>query len=244
MLFDLKGLHSSLPELQVISCDSVDVRLSEAAHPIEALYKSEIEANWLQDSANNPKLFNGRVTLASKVSFDAGILTAETHEVDFSSFLYWRKNQALVDAFHLFGFAVPVASGGELIAVRMGEDTANAGRVYFAAGSIERQDFVNGKLDLPACSEREAEEETGLKLAYCRRDDKVNLVRAGSAILMFRRYFLEDTVDEIDRRIQAHISTEVEREIDGIVVLRSAESLPKTLRHIPPLLAWHFSASN
>jgi hypothetical protein len=51
-------------------------------------------------------------------------------------------------------------------------------------------------------------------------------------------------VDEIDRRIQAHISTEVEREIDGIVVLRSAESLPKTLRHIPPLLAWHFSASN
>lgn len=243
MWFELGSLQSSLPELHVISCDTVDVRLSKAAHPIESLYRSEIEVNWRQEFASNPKLFNGRVTLASKVSFEAGILTAETHEVDFSTFLYWRMNQSLLNAFHLFGFAVPVASGGELIAVRMGEGTANAGRVYFAAGSIERQDFVNGKLDLPACSEREVEEETGLKLGHYRRDDKVNLVRAGSAILMFRRYFLEEAVDEIERRIHSHISTEANPEIDGIVVLRSAQSLPKTLRHIPPLLAWHFSSS-
>ena len=234
-------LFSQLPEGVVCPCSGIDVRLVPTRHPFEVRFEKEIAENWKDELSNNPRLFNGRVTLASEATLQDGVLRGATHEIDFSTFLFWRQSRQAEGCCHIFAFAVPVTKDGALAAVKMNSSTANPGRVYFAAGSFEKCDFIDGKMNFVANTHREALEETGLSFDNVPHDAEFGLIRIGAAILIFRRYFLESDAEAVAQTIRRHASAEAEPEIEGPVIIRKGDKPAGALRHMPVLLDWHFS---
>lgn len=233
-------LAESLPEGQVITCRAIRIRLSPEPHPWEQVNAREIAANWAQELAANPALFNGRVTLVSALAFEDGVLSGVSHEINFATFLFWRKHPD--QGWHVFAYAVPVSADNCLMAIRMSAKTANPGRIYFAAGSFEAMDFTNGHLDFEANAHREVREETGLVMADATSEPGFRLLRFGAAVAIFRRYFFSGTKAEtMVRQVEAFAAADPEPEIDGPVVLEP-HALPGGLtRHAIGIAEWHFS---
>ena len=135
-----------------------------------------------------------------------------------------------------------VTSDTALIALRMGAHTANAGRVYFAAGSFEPEDFPDGVVDVHGNMVREVREETGLDISNVPRGKRHYALATERGTVIFRRYFLDGSADEIASRIRDFVATESEPEIEGPVIIRDARDLPEGLMpHMPPMIEWHFS---
>lgn len=231
-----------LPRGTVLPVDAVDVSLDARPHPFELAHAEAIERNWQAEAAANPALHNGTMVLLSSLSLSGRRLVGTCHPVRYATMLYWRKNKGDAGIEHSFAHAALVSRDNALIAIRMGKHTANPGRVYFAAGSFEPLDFVGGKVDLHANMVREVAEETGLDIDAVRRDPVDHIFSANSSTVIFRRYFLDEDAEAIARRIEDFVAGEAEPEIDGPVIIRSADDRPEgILAHMQAIVRWHFS---
>jgi 8-oxo-dGTP pyrophosphatase MutT (NUDIX family) len=234
-------LSFTLPHGVILPVDEIDVRLDPSPHPFERGREEAIAENWLREIAAKPALFDGKVVLLSEFGYDGGRLFGRCHAVGYSTFLYWRKDR-LATAAHAFAHPMLVTSDNALIAIRMGAHTVNAGSVYFPAGSFEPEDFVGGVVDAHGNMVREVREETGLDIAEARRGERHYALATTRGTVIFRRYFLDDTADEIASRIRDFVAGETEPEIEEPVIIRSARDLPDGLMpHMPPMIDWHFS---
>jgi 8-oxo-dGTP pyrophosphatase MutT (NUDIX family) len=131
---------------------------------------------------------------------------------------------------------------GRCHAIRMAAHTVNAGRVYFAAGSFEPEDFPGGVVDAHGNMVREVREETGLDISGARRGTHHYVLATERGTVIFRRYFLDETADGIASCIRDFIAGESEPEIEEPVIIRHARDLPDGLMpHMPPMIDWHFS---
>ncbi|MGB3502258.1 MAG: hypothetical protein WBA44_11580 [Mesorhizobium sp.] len=230
-----------LPRGVIVPVADIDVRLAPEIHPFEVANLPAIAANWQVEHAANPALFNGRTVLSSTFALDGDRLVGIAHPVQYATLLYWRKNRREPGVEHWFGFPALVSRDNALIAIRMGRHTANPGRVYFAAGSLEPGDFVDGQADLHANMVREVREETGLDISGVRADANAHLLSKDHATVVFRRFYLEEDAEAVARRIEAFVAAESEPEIDGPVIIRSADDLPDGLSHqMDAIIRWHF----
>lgn len=231
----------SLPLGVILPVDEIDVVLDPARHPFELGREQAIAENWQAEIAAKPALFDGKVVLLSEFGYSGGRLFGRCHAVGYSTFLYWRKDRVATAA-HAFAHPVLVSRDNALIAIRMGPHTVNAGRVYFAAGSFEPEDFPGGQVDAHGNMEREVREETGLDISSVRRGDRHHALAMEQGTVIFRRYYLDEDADTIASRIRDFVAGEEEPEIDGPVIIRDAHDLPDGLMsHMKPLIAWHFS---
>ena len=231
-----------LPRDQIVPVTAVEVRLDPGPHPFELENVAAIEANWRQEHAANPRLFDGAMVLLSELKLDGqGRLVGRCHNVRFATMLYWRKNKGSPDIEHCFAQAALVSRDGALVAVRMGPHTANAGRIYFAAGSFEAVDFVQDRADIAANMHREVKEETGLDLGDVRHEPLYHLHSINGSTMLFRRYFLADDADVVADGIRTFVASEADPEIEGPVVIRSAQNLPEgALDLLAAVARWHF----
>lgn len=209
-------------------------------HPFELAHAAEIAANWEAEVAAQPALFNGKMALLSSLTYADRALRGTCSQVDYATFLYWKRNRAGT-AEHAFAHPALVASDNALVAIRMGPRTANPGAVYFAAGSFEVEDFRDGVCDLEANMIREVREETGLDISRTRREAAYRLFSSDSATAIFRRYWLDADADSIAAGIREFVAGEADPEIDGPVIIRGADDLPQGLRpHMAAFVRWHF----
>lgn len=231
-----------LPRNVILPVDTIDVRLDPGQHPFERDNADAIAANWRREVVANPALFDGTVVLLSALEYGQGRLSGRCHAVRYSTFMYWRTQRIGNGAEHAYAHAMLVSGDGALVAIRMGPRTVNAGRVYFAAGSFEPGDFRDGLVDVDFNMIREVREETGLDLGQAERGKRYYILSTDSGTVIFRRYRLESSADEIARKIDAFAAAEADPEIDGAVVIRGEVDLPQGLMdHMKPLVAWHFS---
>ena len=231
-----------LPTEKILPVREVEVRLDDAAHPFELENAREIECNWQREMAANPALFDGRVALLSSLGLDGGVLAGHCHIVRYATFLLWRRRRPVGGAGHAYTHPVLVGSDNALLAIRMGPDTVNAGAVYFAAGSFEAVDFRDGKADLEFNMRREVLEETGIDIAGRRHEPGYHVLSKATGAVLFRRYFLDRTADELAEQVRAHVAGEDRPEIEGPVVIRHGEDEPEGLAsQMPDLIRWHFS---
>lgn len=230
----------ALPLGVILPVDEIDVRLDPAQHPFERGREEAIAENWRHEVAAKPALFDGTVVLLSEFGYDAGRLFGRCHAVGYSTFLYWRKDRVATAA-HAFAHPMLVSSDNALVAIRMGAHTVNAGRVYFAAGSFEPEDFPDGVVDAHGNMVREVLEETGLDISGVRRGKRHYALATEKGTVIFRRYFLDGTADEIASRIRDFVAGESEPEIEEPVIIRDARDLPDGLMgHMQPMIEWHF----
>ncbi len=231
-----------LPRNTILPVDLVDVRLDADHHPFEVENAAAIAANWQQEKALRPALFDGTVVLLSDLRYQSNRLAGRCHAVRFSTFMLWRKLKPLTSAEHAFAHAMLISSDNALVAIRMGGHTANAGKVYFAAGSFEPEDFRDGLVDLDYNMTREVREETGLDLAEAEREERCYALSVESGTVIVRRYRMAETADMLADRIRQFVATDPDPEIVGPVVIRGMHDLPDGLMpHMLPLVEWHFS---
>lgn len=232
-----------LPLGVILPVDEIDVVLDPSQHPFERGRETAIAENWRHEIAAKPALFDGKVALLSEFGYDRGRLFGRCHTVGYSTFLYWRKDR-VASAAHAFAHPMLVTSDNALIAIRMGAHTVNAGRVYFAAGSFEPEDFPDGCVDAHGNMVREVREETGLDISAVRRGERYYALATERGTVIFRRYFLDGTADEIAARIRDFVAGEDEPEIEEPVVIRNTLDRPEGLMpHMPSMIDWHFARS-
>lgn len=231
-----------LPADVIVPVRNVSVRLDPAPHPFGVANEEAIARHWERAVAANPSLFNGEVALLSSLRMKDGDLIGRCHIVRYATFLYWRALRPVGGAGHAYTHAMLVSADNALVAIRMGRSTVNAGLVYFAAGSFEPVDFRDGQADLEFNMRREVREETGIDLSGVPHEPRYHMLSKTTGTVLFRRYFLGRSADELAGEIRRHVAADPDPEIEEPVVIRDAHDLPDSLAaQMPGLIEWHFS---
>ena len=229
-----------VPQQRIFPVRRADIRLDDETHPFGVAHRKEIERNWSAEIAAQPRLFNGPMVLLSSLALRGDVLQGVYRPTDFATFMYWRMSRPPM-AEHCFAHAMPVASDNALIAVRMGGHTANASRVYFAAGSFEPSDFDGDRLSVEANMAREVAEETGLVLADADAETGFHALSHDRQTVIFRRYRFAAYADTLAARIAGFVAADPDPEITGPVVLRTPADLPpEAPGYMKELVHWHF----
>jgi 8-oxo-dGTP pyrophosphatase MutT (NUDIX family) len=208
----------------VVPIDRIDMRLEPGLHPFQIAEADSIARNWAQETAANPALFNGDVLLQDEVRLEEGVVRAQARLSDFATLLWWLKQRHPTSGGIFVASAVPVSSDGALIVIRMARHTANAGKVYFAAGSLDRSDVMpGGQVDTLGNMARELREETGLSVTEAVADPQLYATAFCGRHYAFRLFRFPMTAQEMCRRIENHMQTDPDPEIDAVYAVRDAD---------------------
>jgi hypothetical protein len=155
---------SALPRIETV--DAIDIHVEPYDWPFARERAGDIDAHWRELCAARPHLFNGRVFLFRDMQIKDARLIGLCFEVDFKAFIA-QRDFGFPDkqVFNCFAQGALRAPDGAFLLGEMGVHTANAGRIYFPAGTPEPSDAIAGRIDLEGSVMRELTEETGLVAA-------------------------------------------------------------------------------
>ena len=155
-----------MTELPIIPLTGLDLRFEPAPWPFADERRAEIDAHFTKLRAAKPAMWNGRVLLLRRGEIAAGVLSGAYSEVDFASFVAWRDWEFPDKSVrNCFPMAALRSSDGAFLLGVMGAHTANAGHIYFAAGTPDPNDVVGDAVDLEGGVMRELTEEMGLAVS-------------------------------------------------------------------------------
>ena len=208
---------------QILALDRVEARVEPYDWAFARENEAAIAAHWARISAGKPAMFNGRVMLQHRAAVADGVFSAGYFETDYAAFMTWR------DVGHPgpvirngFAMAALRAADGAFLLGRMGDHTANAGKVYFAAGTPDRGDVrADGSLDLAGSVTRELEEETGLGPADVTVGEGWTALVSTGRIAFMRPVTVRWAAEEARARMLERIATLPEEELSDIVIIRS-----------------------
>ena len=220
--------------LPVIPIDHLTLAFEPRRWPFAEARRAEIDAHFAERRAERPQIWNGRVVLASRYDIDGRSLAGSCFETDFASFLAWR-DWGFPDAgvFNVFAMGALRGSDGAFLLGVMGGHTANAGRVYFPAGTPEPDDVADGALDLAGNVVREVTEETGLTPADYVAAPGWHAVPAGARLALMKVLDAAAPAPELQHRIRAHIADDKHPELADIRIVRGAADFDATM---PPFV--------
>jgi 8-oxo-dGTP pyrophosphatase MutT (NUDIX family) len=184
--------------------------------------RAEIAAHFAKVREAKPAVWNGRVLLCRNPRADNGVHRAEYFETDFASFLAWR-DWGFPDrsVFNSFGSGALRSADGAFVLGRMNVQTANAGRIYFPAGTPDPNDVVEGRVDLAMSIAREVAEEVGLDPSAYAASEDWTIVETGQVVACIRLLQSQLSAAELSLRIEAFIRSEASPELSGVKLVRS-----------------------
>ncbi|UFZ04055.1 NUDIX hydrolase [Bradyrhizobium ontarionense] len=222
---------------------TLDLTVEPWDWPFSVQRRAEIDAHFADKQREKPALWNGRILLGRDAAFLEGRMSARYFETDFASLLAWRDwgypDRAV---FNGFGMGALRTADGAFVLGEMGAHTANAGRLYFPAGTPDLADVADGMLDLAANVAREVEEETGLTPADYRASAHWDCVVTGASIALMRVLDAPETGVVLQRRIEANLAAQAEPELSAIQLVRSRGDLTAAMpRFVTAFLETQFS---
>ncbi len=141
---------------EILRITTLDLKVKPFAWPFADERRDEIDAHFAERRREKPAIWNGRVLLGRNAVRDGEHLAADYFETDFASFLAWRDwGFPGGSVFNGFGMGALRASDGAFLLGEMAAHTANAGRIYFPAGTPDLDDVVDGAVDLAGNVTRE-----------------------------------------------------------------------------------------
>ena len=149
--------------VQIRRVKQLDLSLTPTPWAFAEERRAEIETHFAKVREAKPAVWNGRVLFCRNPRAEGDVYRADYFETDFASFLAWR-DWGFPDksVFNSFGAGALRSADGAFVLGRMNAHTANAGRIYFPAGTPDPNDVVDRHVDLAASVVREVEEEIGL----------------------------------------------------------------------------------
>src|SRR5437879_4899113 len=214
----------ALPAIHRVT--TLDLSFQPRPWPFADARRADINAHFAIKQREKPELWNGRILLARNPAFTGDRFSADYFESDFASFLAWRDwGFPDRDVFNGFGMGALRASDGAFVLGEMAPHTANAGRIYFPAGTPDLDDLNNGAVDISGSVTREIEEETGLTSADYRADPHWDCVVSGAAIAMIRLLNVEVSGEALRARIEANLAGQDRPELSAIHLVHAASDL-------------------
>ena len=216
--------------IRIEDVDAVDMRVEAFDWPFARTEAARIAAHWAARAAERPAMYDGEVLLQHEgrmvVEDGRRVWRGAAFVTRFSAFLAWRDFGAPgLAVTNIFSMAALRATDGAFLLGIMGAHTANAGRIYFPAGTPDRDDIVDGRLDLEGSALRELEEETGLGPNEVRVEPGFTLVFEGPRLACMKRMAIDGPADAIAARVAARLASEADPELAGLHIVRSAAEL-------------------
>ncbi|WP_176085792.1 NUDIX hydrolase [Martelella sp. HB161492] len=219
----------------------LEIVVDPGESPVLAANRAAVDANWQQETAANPHLFNGSLLTLHAASLEAGQIVARAYVIPYAYHLWWRRQQPRPASFHSFAMAMMISADGDIIAIRMSQTTANPGKVYCASGSLEPDDIIAGRVDIEANMRREVSEETGLDLADFETGNTLFCAREDSCLMFYRFFRTSLSTAAVMAKIRAHMQVDKEKEIDDVIAINRDNRFSFNYSHsMPPALALYF----
>jgi len=183
---------------------------------------ADIAAHWAKINAGKPAMFDGKVMLQHRAAIENGVFRAGYFETNYSTFMSWRDfGHPGPIVRNGFAMAALRAADGAFLCGVMGLHTANPGKVYFAAGTPDREDArPDGTLDLAGSVTRELGEETGLTLAEIEVEESWTAVIMPGRIAFMRPVSVPLPAQEARALMVSRIAAQAEPELSDIVIIR------------------------
>jgi 8-oxo-dGTP pyrophosphatase MutT (NUDIX family) len=206
--------------------------------------KREIAAYFAELKRQKPALWNGRVLLMHHHLVTDGVFRGEYLETDYASFIAWRHWGALsTDIYDCFSAGAVVSADNAVILGVMGEHTANAGRIYFPAGTPDPSDIFGDRVDLGASVARELKEETGLDISEFTVEPGWTTVVDGGLIIQIQTLRSVEAAEALRERILVHLARDKQPELADIRIVRSPRDFdPAMPPFVTAFLEHHFKA--
>ncbi len=187
--------------------------------------RAAIDAHFADEQREKP-IWNGRVLLGRDPVFTGDRFSASFFETDFASLLAWR-DWGFPDAgvFNGFGMGALRCSDGAFVLGEMGRHTANAGRIYFPAGTPDLDDIRGETVDIAGSVARELEEETGLAPADYRAAADWDCVVYDATVAMIRILDVDLAGEALRERIEANLAGQRQPELSAIHLVRGTADL-------------------
>lgn len=208
---------------EIVALDRVEARVETFDWAFASERADEIAAHWEKVSAGKPAMFNGRVMLQHRAAIDGGVFHAGYFEADYAAFLGWRDFGLPPPAIRNgFAMAALRSADGAFLLGRMGDHTANPGKVYFAAGTPDREDVrPDGTLDLAGSVTRELCEETGLTLDEIAVEERWTAVIVPGRVAFMRPVGIDLPAEAARMLMLERIARQDEPELSDIVIVRN-----------------------
>ena len=205
---------------------ALELKVEPWTWPFSVARRADIDAHFAATRREKPKLWNGRVLLGREPAFDGGRFCANYFEVDFASLLAWRDwGFPDREAFNGFGVGALRCADGAFVLGEMGGHTANAGRIYFPAGTPDLDDINGDRLDLAGNVAREIEEETGLAPSAYRAVPHWDCVVTGATIAVIQTLHVDLPGEVVRAQIEANLSRQEHPELSAVHLVRGRGDL-------------------
>jgi 8-oxo-dGTP pyrophosphatase MutT (NUDIX family) len=214
-------------DIRVVAVERLDLRFEQQPWPWAEANRAFIGRNFEEQREKRPALWNGRVLLLHRFAIEAGVFRGAYLETDFASFLVWR-DAGFPDPWvrNCFAAGALRAADGAFLLGRMARHTANAGKVYFPAGTPDPGDVrADGTVDLMGSVLHELQEETGLLANEVSPGPHWHAVLSGVRIGLMRPLRVNENSAKLAARIRAFIAHEKESELEDIIVVRGPADL-------------------
>ncbi len=187
-----------------------------------------IAAHWRDCIAKQPKLFDGRVLVQHRGALDGDVFRGAYLEARYSSFLAWR-DFGFPDASvrNCYGMAALMSSDGAFLLGEMNTHTANAGRIYFAGGTPDREDLMGDRVDLDGSVLRELAEETGVAMSDVDMAADWTLVIGPYSVACMRFARAHEDAETLQARIHAFLAQDPEPELARMHIVRRLSDVDK-----------------
>jgi 8-oxo-dGTP pyrophosphatase MutT (NUDIX family) len=205
---------------------TLDLNFQERPWPFADQRRADIDAHFALRQRDKPELWNGRILLGRDADMSGDCFRANYFETDFASLLAWRDwGFPDPEIFNGFGMGALRCADGAFVMGEMGQHTANAGQIYFPAGTPDLDDLRDGKVDMDDSVMRELEEETGLTPADYKAGAHWDCVVVGATIAMMRVLHADVPGEAMRARIEANLAAQDHPELSRIHLVRGISDL-------------------
>jgi 8-oxo-dGTP pyrophosphatase MutT (NUDIX family) len=225
----------AVADVAVVPVAAVAARRLDQPWPWAEENRVLIEGHWARLTTENPALYTGRVLVRRGQELAAGRLSLSYVETDYASFIAFRDH-GFPDPTtgNCFAMAALRAADGAYILGRMAPHTANAGKIYFPAGTPDPADVLpDGTVDLGGSVLRELEEETGIEPSEVEATDRWVATFAGARTALMREVRAREPAAALSRRIRAFLAREERPELADVHIVRTMADLDEAM---PPFM--------
>jgi 8-oxo-dGTP pyrophosphatase MutT (NUDIX family) len=188
--------------------------------------RREIDEFFRRECEKNPALWNGRLLLLRNANVADGTMSGSFFETDYASLLAglaWDAMGETVKA--CFPAAAVLASDGTFIVGEMAEYTRNAGELLLPAGSVERGDVIDDRVDFFGTLRRELGEETGLISDTLEPESGWYAVTVGSRLPLIKIMRSKEVAETLKQRISTNLAAQIRPEFRKVLAVRDASDL-------------------
>jgi 8-oxo-dGTP pyrophosphatase MutT (NUDIX family) len=211
---------------EIAEIEEIDCRYEPREWAFAVGRRPEIDAHWAKLIARTPAMFNGRVLVMHRRALHGTSFSGAYLDTDYASFLAWRDFGYPDDAVtNCFAMGALTSREGHYLLGIMGPHTANAGMIYFPAGTPDLDDIVGGKVDLSRNVLRELLEETGLVTGDVEVEPNWTMVALPPRIAFMRRLRSDLPSAELKARIEQNLTRQDKPELAGVHVVTGRPDL-------------------